>query len=160
MRTPKDRQVSMRRRGGGFTLMELMITLAIVALLAAIAVPSYRDYIIRSNRIDATSALLKIAAAQEKFFLQNNTYATNDLLDDAPPAGLGITGTDQGLYALAISAPDGACPIASCWAATATPADGKSQTRDKDCTAFQINSLGQRTAKKGAADNTANCWTR
>lgn len=155
-----SRRPGMSRSISGFTLMELMITLAIVALLAAIAVPSYRDYIIRSNRIDATSALLKIAAAQEKFFLQNNTYATNDLLDDAPPAGLGITGTDQGLYALAITAPDGACPIASCWTATATPVDGQSQTRDTKCTAFQINSLGQRTAKKGAADNTAECWTR
>ena len=68
----------MCRSISGFTLMELMITLAIVALLAAIAVPSYREYIIRSNRIDATSALLKIAAAQEKFFLQNNSYATNE----------------------------------------------------------------------------------
>ena len=149
----------MKQAATGFTLMELVIVLAIVALLAAIAVPSYSSYMIRSKRTDATAALLKLAAAQEKFFLQNNTYTTN--LTTSPPAGLGISGTDAGYYTLAIKAPDAACPITACWAATATPVVGLSQDRDKDCTVFEINSLGQKVAENsGGTDNTKNCWTR
>ena len=158
MRAEMNRKASVRCRAAGFTLMELMIVLVIVALLAAIAVPSYSSYVIRSKRTDATAALLKVAAAQEKFFLQNNTYTT--ALATSPPAGLGITGTDGGYYTLAITAPDAACPITACWVATATPVGTLSQGRDKDCTVFQINSLGQKVAKKGATDNTKNCWIR
>ena len=80
----------MKPKSAGMTLIELMIVVAIVALLASIAVPSYRQYVLRANRTEATTALLQLAAAQEKFYLQNNTYAGNALIDDAPPAGLGL----------------------------------------------------------------------
>ena len=85
----------MKPKSAGMTLIELMIVVAIVALLASIAVPSYRQYVLRANRIEATTALLQLAAAQEKFYLQNNTYAGNALIDDAPPAGLGLTCDDR-----------------------------------------------------------------
>jgi type IV pilus assembly protein PilE len=150
----------MKAKTRGFTLIEIMITLVIVAILAAIAVPSYRAFVLRSNRIDATGALLALAAAQEKFFLQNNTYALNAQLATAQPNGLGITGTEHGWYTLAIAAPTVACPITECWAATATPVSTEQQAEDTDCTSFAINSLGQRTAKKGGSDNTANCWKK
>ena len=74
----------MRSKSRGFTLVELMVTVVIIAILSAIAVPAYRSYVQRSKRSGATSALLRIQASQEKFFLQNNAYSAN--LVGVPPA--------------------------------------------------------------------------
>jgi type IV pilus assembly protein PilE len=85
----------------GITLIELLTVIVVVAILGTIAVSSYRNYLLRTNRTEARMALLRVQAAQEKFFLQNNRYATNAELDDAPPAGLGIaTTTPGGFYAI------------------------------------------------------------
>jgi type IV pilus assembly protein PilE len=62
------------RRTGGFTLIEVMITVAIVAVLAAIALPSYADYITRSKIIDATSRLGDLKTDMEKYFMDNRSY--------------------------------------------------------------------------------------
>ena len=59
----------------GFSLMELMVTVAIVAILASIAIPSYRSYIIRANRTVAKTALLEVAAKQESYFTDHKGYA-------------------------------------------------------------------------------------
>src|SRR5205823_3769710 len=61
----------------GMTLIELMVVVAIVAILASLAVGSYRRYVLRANRTDATSALLRIQVGEEKYFLQNNAYTIN-----------------------------------------------------------------------------------
>jgi len=75
----------------GVTLIELLTVLVIVAVLSSLAVGSYRRYLLRANRTDATAALLRIQVAQEKFFLQNNQYAqTIATAVAAPPAGLGV----------------------------------------------------------------------
>ena len=81
-----------RRAARGFTLIELMIVISIVAILTTIAVTSYRAYVLRATRTEARMALLSIQAAQEKFFLQNNQYAQNVATAvAAPPAGLGVS---------------------------------------------------------------------
>ncbi len=61
----------------GFTLVELMITVAIVGILASIAYPSYTAHIIRSDRAEAVSELLRIANLQEQFFVDNRQYTAN-----------------------------------------------------------------------------------
>jgi type IV pilus assembly protein PilE len=140
----------MRSRSRGFTLVELMITIVIIAILSAIAVPAYRSYVQRSKRSEATSALLRIQAAQEKFFLQNNAYSAN--LAGAPPAGLGmLTVTDGGNYNLALAVAAGGF--------TATATATSTQADDSKCQTFTINQNGVRTAADGAAaDNTTECW--
>jgi len=133
----------------GVTLIELMVVVVIVGILASIAVPSYRNYVIRAQRTDAMSALLRVQAAQEKFYLQNNTYASNDQLDDAPPAGLGINGTENGWYTLAV-APIGT--LVQGYTVTATPASGGPQASDSHCASFSITSTGAKSATN------TDCW--
>ncbi len=145
----------------GFTLIELLIVVVIVAILASISVGGYRQYVQRANRVDATSALLRVSAAQERFYLQNSRYAsTADELTAPPSAGLGISGTQHGLYDLAVVAgPDGA---AAGYTATATAGSGASQRDDDDCRIFSIDQSGQRSAADAAgtenAEVTARCW--
>lgn len=76
MQTEKVRQPPVNQaRSSGFTLIELMITVAIVAILAAVAYPSYRDYILRGQIVDATTALSAMRADMERYFQDNRTYA-------------------------------------------------------------------------------------
>ncbi|HEY0684664.1 MAG TPA: type IV pilin protein [Steroidobacter sp.] len=67
----------------GFTLIELLITVAIVAIIAAVAVPSYRQHVIRANRAAAKEAMMDIANRQQQFLLANRSYADKDALEDA-----------------------------------------------------------------------------
>ncbi|MDQ0071997.1 type IV pilus assembly protein PilE [Variovorax boronicumulans] len=62
----------------GFTLIEVMITVAIVAILASIALPSYRDYVLRGQLVDATNGLAAMRADMERYYQDNRTYAAKD----------------------------------------------------------------------------------
>lgn len=136
-------------RRAGFTLIELLIVVAIVAILVAIAVPMYRDYVIRSNRADAIISLAELANLQEKYFSDEFTYTTS--LDDLSyPAT-----TPNDLYTLDI-------PMAATLAYTlrATPL-GQQLADDETCQVFTLNSFGQRNAQDdGGGNTTQKCWTR
>jgi len=151
----------MRKYQSGVTLVELMVVVVTVAILMAIAVPSYRGYMMRVNRVDATSALLRIAAAQEKFYLQASPaqYAENGgELANAPPNGLGIGTTDRGYYILTVAPdPDNGAGVG--YIATADVDGGENQAADTECALFRINEQGVRTAEDSdGADNTDVCW--
>jgi type IV pilus assembly protein PilE len=141
----------MKERARGFTLIELMITLVIVAILAGIAIPSYRNYVLRSHRVEATAALLRVAAAQEKFYLQNNTYTDN--VGDV--AGLGFSTvddtdefvTENGWYKIKVTAADNE-------GFTLTADAEGDQVNDADCTSFGLESSGKKTA------STDKCWRK
>jgi len=75
----------------GFTLIELMITVAIVSILASIAYPSYTDYVVRSNRSEAPLELVRLANLQEQFFIDTRTYT-------AVMTELGLTVNDSDAY--------------------------------------------------------------
>jgi type IV pilus assembly protein PilE len=142
----------MQIRMKGVTLIELVVVVAIVALLASIAVPTYRNYLLRSHRVEAKAALLNLAAAQEKFYLQNNSYAANSVLSTAPPTGLGIPGTTKnGYYTIAISNAS-----TTTFAATATATGA--QTEDTDCATFAIDALGVKSATKSGGSASTACW--
>ena len=129
----------------GFTLIELMITVAIVGILAAIAYPSYLDQVRQSRRADAQSALLQAANRQERYFTTQYTYA--DTLDK-----LGMPAvTENDAYTLNVTGD------ANGFVITATPQND--QVND-DCTSLTINERGEKTAN-GQGSNAAisqQCW--
>lgn len=70
-----------KQHARGFTLIEVMITVAIIAILASIALPSYQQYIIRANRSAAQAAMLDIANRQQQFLIANRSYASKTALE-------------------------------------------------------------------------------
>src|SRR5258708_6947981 len=72
--TTRHPRIRPNARGAGFTLIEVMIVVAIVGVLAAIALPNYSDYVKRSKIIEATSVLSDLRVRYEQFFLDNRTY--------------------------------------------------------------------------------------
>jgi len=139
-----------RQRQSGVTLIELLLVVTIVAILGLVALPSYRQYSIRAQRTEAKTALLRLAANQERFYLTNNTY-TNNLAALGFPGGV----SENGVYTLNI-------PVANTqtFQATAVPtpgggANGRNMTSDVECTQFTLNSQG---VKQATPDPNTLCW--
>ncbi len=138
------------RRLGGFSLIELMAVLLIIGILGAIAVPGYRQYVIRAHRTEAKTSLLRLAANQERHYLRNNTYT-----DDLAALGFGAGVSENGVYTLAVPIAD-----ATTFQAVAVPTpgggpNGADMGRDEACAQFTIDAAGQRRA---FPDPDGNCW--
>ncbi|MEJ0086892.1 MAG: type IV pilin protein [Pseudomonadota bacterium] len=146
----------MRSRQQGLTLMELLTVVAVIGILASIAVPSYRRYLQRAQRSDATTALLRLQATQEKHFLQYGTYVTvtANLPNSHATGGLGLpTTSERGFYNLAVAS------TATGYTATATPVSGGGQADDTMCAQFTITESGTRQAlDSSSADHTTACF--
>ena len=145
----------MRQRKTGFTLIELMITVAVVGILAAIAYPSYMDSVRASRRAEAINQLSAIALAQEKWRANSTTY-TGTL----GVGGLGWASatTDGGHYTLAVSTT--VATAGTAFTATATPNGG--QVHDTaggvSCNPLTINQNGPVFGT--SPPNQAPCWKR
>jgi type IV pilus assembly protein PilE len=144
----------------GFTLVELLVTVAIVGILAGLSIAGYGQYVRRANRTDATAALLRISSAQERFYLQNGRYAGPAELATPPPDGLGMAGTERGYYELVLEEhPDG---LAVGYEARAEAVATGPQAADKDCQVFIIDHSGARGARDrdgaGGPAITDRCW--
>jgi len=135
----------------GFTLMELLVVVALFSIIMTISVGAYRQYIQRANRTDATSLLLRVAAAQERFYLDNNSYAFADKLDEL---GFDPPDSEHGYYRLAIAPGPSGDPAVD-YVATATVVAGGSQADDTDCVEFSITESGVRGSRPEPPDT---CW--
>jgi type IV pilus assembly protein PilE len=161
----------------GFSLLELMIAVAVLGIITSIAYPSYLKQVQKSKRTPAKVELMRIAQLQESFYVQNLSYAKG-LTGDSSSGGLGFaTGTvtsegDDYTITIATLDRDGnACswpsgtPPDSCisYTLTATPVASKPQYHDKSCTGFQLTNTGVKSAKSsaytyGVASVRDECW--
>lgn len=132
-----------RRAVGGFTLIELMIVVAVVAILAAIAYPSYQDAVRKSRRGQAKADLVEYAQLAERFHSVNNTYVGFTLPFTKSPRETGATA----YYNLT---PTTAFTSANTFTITATPQAAGGQNKDT-CGTLTINQANVRTA--GGAAN-------
>lgn len=150
----------MHTKASGFTLIELMITVAIVAILASIAYPSYQEYVRRGARAEARTAMLNVAQLEERFFTSNNTYAAFDGPGGgtAPPTGwetMNYSGSDSASrkYNISVAAPAGGT-IATGFVISAAPSNGFADTK---CGTLTLDNLGVRGQSAGMP---ADCWGR
>src|SRR5690554_1595613 len=136
----------------GFTLIEVMIVVAIIGILAAIAYPSYEEYVKRGNRTEGQAFLSDVAARQERYFSQNNVYTT-----DITKLGLSSANSPTSKYTINLAAGaagDGGYLLTA-----------NQQFSDTKCGNLSLNALGEKGAKSkttagSAADKefVLNCW--
>lgn len=106
----------MKQQQGGFTLIEAMIAVVLIAIALSLAIPSYRSFVVRSNRTEAIESLLTAAACQERIFIRNNAYDAN-ACGGATPNGfyvIGFTTSNGNLNFVATATPQGAQAHDSC----------------------------------------------
>jgi type IV pilus assembly protein PilE len=144
----------------GFSLLELMITVGILSILAAIAIPSYQHYVLKSHRTDAKTALFNLASMEERFFSTSSTYSTlpTDLGYSAASFPFNTLNADytisQSGFVPAVPpsalAPAGT-PATYAFTATAIGV----QANDTNCLTFTLDSHGAQTA---TPDPNNDCW--
>lgn len=130
-----SRSGSPRRRLRGFTLIELMIAVAVVAILAAIGYPSYTEHIRKSRRATAQAALMDLASRQQAYLLDRRAYAGT-----AGELSFGLPSELDGRYTLTLVADNAASPRT--FLATATPVNAQAQNNEQPLT---IDQAGNRT---------------
>lgn len=145
---------SLQCRQSGFTLMEVMITVAIVGILAAIALPNYSDFIMRGKLMEAHTKLGDLRAQQERFFMDNRTYldaGTTCGIDSAAIQMITNMNADTGaafdLDCAATAAPD-------TYVLTATGRAGKGM----GSFVLTVNQANAKTSAGPAGWTAATCW--
>ncbi len=131
-------------KSAGFTLIELMIVIATLAVLLGLAVPSYRDYVVRANRSEALDILLTTAACQERVYTKINQY-------DAARCDSAAT-TMNGLYTVSMATSN----ANQNFTLTATPQSGQAQD---SCGNMTLTDAGVRGSSKTTdIKKIADCW--
>lgn len=131
----------------GFTLIEMMVVIAIIGILVAIAYPSYDEYVKRGNRTEGQAFLNDVAARQERYFSQNNEYVTD--ISEITKLGLSSAAastTNRYTLALAKIADDGGYTLTA-----------NNEFNDAKCLTLTLNALGERDSTGSRSDNTE-CW--
>jgi type IV pilus assembly protein PilE len=134
----------MRKHIRGVTLIELLTVIVVIGILTAIALPTYRQYMMRTSRTEAKTALLQMSAALERCYTRDSRYDGADCAVDVSISSEG------GKYAL-----DGEVERTA-YLLTATPQDG--QADDTQCGSFTLNQLNVRGVTGGLG--AAQCWGR
>ena len=143
-------------RSRGVTLAELVTALVVVAVLAAVAIPLWRNHQMRVRRMDGIAALVDLQIAQDTFFGQHARYANPAALATPPPGGLGLKATSlRGFYTIELRTADDGLS----YSADARPNLHAGEAADTRCAHLSIDHLGIRRASDDAGtDRSADCW--
>jgi type IV pilus assembly protein PilE len=144
----------MKRSQRGITLIELMVVMAIIGIIAAIAIPSYRRYLVRANRTDAKTALLQTAQALERCYTNSAPYAYDSATCTAAVT-LPFT-VPSGFYVIDAL---GGAPGAQTFTLTATP-QGTQAADDAQCAVFSLTQSGVQTVSGTLTATPEQCWRR
>ncbi len=140
----------------GFTLLEVMIVAVIIAILAAVAVPSYREFVVRAHRADARAVLAQVLQLQERVFTQDNSYCYSDKAD--PRCASWPSKVQDGsrtYYTITYPEPNPNSPPVVTIIATIDPG-----WKDKDCENLSLSSTGAKTASGIVPNANVICWTK
>ncbi len=138
-----------QRKMRGYTLVEITIVVGIIAIISAVALPSYQRSVLAGGRAEGQSLLMQIASTQEQFYSANYSYSTN-----ADPFSNPVAATrtsEGGLYQVSVAACSGGS-IANCFEATATP---QGRQAEDVCTTLTISSTGLKGATGASVQE---CW--
>ncbi|MCL4130194.1 UNVERIFIED_CONTAM: hypothetical protein GTU68_054854 [Idotea baltica] len=127
-----------------------MIVIAIIGLLAAIAVPSYNGYMLKSRRVDGTAFLIEVASEQVRFYSEYNRYANT--MSDLGYGTAATADSKEGHYTVTITT----TANDSTYLLTAAPATGSPQLKDTACGTMALNSSQQKTVT--GTSTAADCW--
>jgi type IV pilus assembly protein PilE len=157
MKVIRTTRTRAERGNAGFTLVELIVAMVIVATLAAIAIPSYSSYVLKSHRTEAKSALLDLASLEERYFSTANLYSQTptDLGYNAAATPFPVGSGWYNITALTTTLPAPPATTAT-YIITAT-AVGQ-QANDTACATFTINSAGQQSATGTDPNASVDCW--
>jgi type IV pilus assembly protein PilE len=140
----------------GFTLMEVLTALVVIAVLSAVAIPVWRTHLLRVRRAEARDALIALQAAQDRYFGRHARYATGAQLTMPAPDGLGLKPTTaNGLYAITLeTSADGLS-----WRGAARAVANAGQDSDARCASFGIDHVARMSATDSTGtDRSADCW--
>jgi type IV pilus assembly protein PilE len=141
---------SRKHRSFGFSLLELLVTVAVISILATIAVTSYSSQVQKSRRTEAKSALLDLAGREERLFSTTNTYSSDELNLGYATVSTPMTNMAFGNNYYQLTA----VATATTYTLTATPVGA--QAGDTTCGSFSVNQLGVQTVS--GTSTVAACW--
>ncbi|GLK90727.1 type IV pilin protein [Pseudomonas turukhanskensis] len=140
----------------GFTLLELMIVVAIIGIISAIAYPSYMNHVRTAHRADAEASLVELSQFMERHYTANGFYTDPATGDEAPELPFDTSPKDGGnaMYDLSVSAISN-----NTFTLSATPVDGKMMAGD-GCASLTLTNTGLRGVSEDATLDKAECWKR